>query len=126
MKKLVKIIGIASVLGAFAFTTASCSHATESYANKINDEAKDDDGEYITYEKAKKALGKECIDLTVTVLGSSNGALVAVKGCKSTDDIQKKIDDGEEVKGIVITVLNNNCTSAVYKTISTSDLKKSN
>lgn len=126
MKKLVKVIGIASILGAFAFTTASCSHATESYANKINDEAKDDDGEYITYEKAKKALGKECIDVTVTVLGSTNGVLVAVKGCKSSDDIQKKIDDGKEVKGIVITVVNNNCISAAYRTIDTKDLKASN
>ena len=124
MKKLVKVIGIASILCAFAFTTASCSHATESYANKINDEAKDDDGKYITYEKAKKALGNECIDLTATVLGSTNGVLIAVKGCKTSDDIQKKIDAGEEVKGIYILVVNNNCTSASYKAISTSDLKK--
>ena len=32
-------------------------------------------------------------------------------------------EKGTEVKGIVITVLANNCTAAVYKALSTSDLK---
>ncbi len=123
MKRFLKVVGIASILSAFAFTTASCSNATQSYADKINNEAKDDDNKYITYEQAKKKLGKECIDITVAIGDSRNGVLVAVKGCKSKEEIQAKIDNGDTVEGIYIVVLNSNCTNASYKTITSKDLK---
>ncbi len=124
MKRFLKALGVLGVASAFAFSAASCSNATQKYADKINEEAGDDDGKYVTYEEAKKKLGDECIDITVTLLGSTNGVLVACKGVKTQEDLQAKLNNGEEVKGIVITVVNNNCVAATYKTIQTSDLKK--
>lgn len=127
MKKITKVLGVLAAAGVFSLTLASCSNVTQSYADKINNEAKDDDGKYITYADAKKALGDECIDITVTALGKTSGILVAVKGIKSQEDLEAKLKEAEEkgteVKGIVITVLANNCTAAVYKALSTSDLK---
>ncbi len=123
MKRFFKAVGILGVASVVAFGAASCSNATQKYADKINEEAKDDDKVYITYEQAKKKLGKECIDITIAIGDSRNGVLVAVKGCKSSEEIQTKIDNGEDVEGIYITVLNSNCISASYKKITSSDLK---
>lgn len=124
MKKFTKMFALLGVAGAVAFGCASCtSGVSQKYADQINEEAKDDDGKYVTYDEAKKKLGKNCTDITVALGSSRNGILIAVDGCSSKEDIQKKLDEGKEVKGIVITVLNNNCTAAVYRTITASDVK---
>ena len=123
MKRFFKVVGVLGVASVVAFSAASCSNATQKYADKINEEAKDDDKVYITYEQAKKKLGKECIDITIAIGDSRNGVLVAVKGCKNAEEIQAKIENGEDTEGIYITVLNSNCISATYKKITSSDLK---
>ena len=110
MKRFFKVVGVLGVASVVAFSAASCSNATQKYADKIN-------------EQAKKKLGKECIDITIAIGDSRNGVLVAVKGCKSTEEIQAKIENGEDTEGIYITVLNSNCISAAYKNITSSDLK---
>lgn len=116
MKKL-KFLAAMLVAGAAVFTLASCSGISQGYADKINEEAQDDDGKYITYDEVMKKLGDEAVDRTLAVAGSHSGIIYGVKGCKSWEDIQKKIDAGEDVEGLVITILANNATAAAYKKI---------
>lgn len=116
MKKI-KMLAAALVAGVAALGLASCSAVSESYAEKINDAAADK--EYITYDEVKDKLGDEAVDITI----AKTGVIVAVKGCKSIDDIKAKIDEGKDVKGIVITVALGNATGAVFKTITADDLK---
>lgn len=115
MKKI-KLLG-ALFAGAALFSLASCSGVSASYADKINEEAKDGDDDFITYDDVMKKLGDEAVDLTLAVAGSHSGFVYGVKGCKSWDDIQEKIDNDEKVEGLVITILNNKATGAVYKEI---------
>ena len=115
MKKI-KMLAAALVAGVAAFGLASCSAISQSYADKINDAAADK--EYITVEEAKEKLGDEAVDVNLLV----GGALIAVKGCDSVEDIKAKLDEGKEVKGIVITYALGNCTSATYKAITAADL----
>ena len=96
---------------------ASCGNISESYAEKINEAAKA--GEHYTYEKVVKDLGDDAVELAY----HESGVVIAVKGCSSIDDISKKIDDGETVKGIVVTMVAGKATYAVYKEITKDDLK---
>ena len=118
--KLFKKVSLALV-GALTFVLASCG-VSQGYADKINDAAAEK--KYVQVEDAKKAIGGDLIDGTITIAGSTNGVLFAVKGCKSMEDLKKKVEDGKDVEGIVIVVLNNNCMSAAYKKITKEDLKK--
>ncbi|MCM1130944.1 MAG: hypothetical protein NC087_04000 [Anaeroplasma bactoclasticum] len=95
----------------------ACSNVSQKYADKINKAAKD--GEAITLEQVQKDLGDDRVD--ILVLG--NGVVIAVKGCKSVDDIKKKLDEGKDVEGIVVTIVLSKATSAEYRKITTSDLK---
>lgn len=124
MKKFLKWSGVVlGCLGLFLFV--GCSRVSQKYADKINNEAKDGDDVYITLEQVLKDLGDEAINLTIgSQIGTkSSGVVIAVKGCKSKEDIQKKLDNNEDVEGLIITILLNNATSASYRKITASDLK---
>ncbi|MGM9969373.1 MAG: hypothetical protein ACI35S_03150 [Anaeroplasma sp.] len=95
----------------------ACSNISKSYADKIDKAA--EKKEYITYEQAMDDLGDEAVSIVV----AKTGVIIAVKGCKSLEDIKAKIDDGKTIKGIVITVLLGNCTDAEYREITADDLK---
>lgn len=96
-----------------------CSNVSQSYADKINEEAKDDDGVYITLDQVRKDLGDEAVEILLL----NSGLVIAVKGCTSLDQIKEKVDAGEDVEGIVITILNKNATAASYRKITADDLK---
>ena len=104
-------------------TLASCSNATQSYADKINSAA--EKSEYVTYEDAKDALGDELIDLTVTTFGSTGGIIAAVKGFNK-DNYEQKLDEAsDETKFdlIVIVVVNGKCTNASFSSITKGEVK---
>ncbi|MBQ8690028.1 MAG: hypothetical protein IJ515_06690 [Clostridia bacterium] len=121
MKKIVSALLVCILLVGSVFALASCSNITESYAEKINEAAKND--EHYTYDEVMEDLGDNAIDITVTVLNSTNGAVIAVKGCETTEEIEEKLDAGEEVKGITVVIVNNKAISAEYKVITEEDLK---
>ncbi len=98
---------------------AACSNINQEYADKINEEAKDDDNEFITLDQVRKDLGDEAVEILVF----NTGVVVAVKDCKSVDDIKAKLDAGEDVEGLVITIVAGNATGAIYRKITASDLK---
>lgn len=117
MKKL-KFLGATLFVGVAMLSLVSCGSAiSQDYADKINEEAQDGDDDYITYDEVMKKLGSNAVDLTAEVLGVRGGFIYGVKGCKSWDDIQEKIDNGEDVEGLVVTILNGKATLAAYEKI---------
>ena len=96
-------------------TLASCSKVSQSYADKINDAAKNN--EAISYETAKSDLGDECFDV---LNNSILNVLVAVKGYKNDitwEELDKKLDELDKdtkVSCIIITVAAGKCTTALY------------
>lgn len=119
MKKIISMVLVCVLLVGSMLALVSCSNISESYAEKINKAA--EAKEYITYSQVKEDLGEDIVDLTATILGSTNGVIIAVKGCANLDELEDKLDNGEKVEGIVVTILNSNATKAVYKEISEED-----
>lgn len=119
MKKVFKFFMVFAACFSLFFL-ASCSNVTQKYADKINEEAQDGDGEYITLDQVRNDLGDEAVEILIL----NSGVVIAVKGCKSVDDIKAKLDAGEDVEGLVITIVAGNATSATYRKITSSDLKK--
>lgn len=116
MKRFFKWIGgCVAALGLFLLV--ACSNVSTKYADKINSAAKD--GEAITLDQVRKDLG----DDRVEIIALNTGVIISVKGCKTLDDLQKKLDNGEDVEGIVITILASKATAAEYRKINTNDLK---
>lgn len=116
MKKVISAFLSLVLLAGMIFTLASCN-ISESYAEKINKAAEAD--EHFTYEQVLEDLGEDAIDITIL----KTGVVVAVKGCSSLDELEDKLDNGEKVEGIVVTVLAGKATAAKYKTITEDDLK---
>ena len=118
-----RIVSLALVIVMLVCVLASCGNISESYAEKINKAA--ENKEHYTYSDVVDDLGgkEKVVDLTLTVLGSTNGSVIAVKGCTTWDEIEDKIDDGETVKGIVVVIVNNKAISAEYKEITANDKK---
>ncbi|MBR7101804.1 MAG: hypothetical protein IKC74_05900, partial [Clostridia bacterium] len=83
----------------------------------INEAAKEKD--YYTYEEVKDDLGDDIVDITI----AGNGVIIAVKGCSSVEDIEAKLEGGDTVKGIVVTVVLGKATGAAYREIKAEDLK---
>ena len=117
MKKIISTILVCVLLVGSIFALASCSNISESYADKINKAAEKD--EHYSYEQVLKDLGENAIEISLL----QNGVIVAVQGCDDVEDIIAKIDAGEDVKGIVVTMVLGKATGAVYKSISKDDLK---
>ena len=116
MKLLKRSLVCIALCFAFVFVLASCSGSkvSKAYANSINKAALDKN--YITYEVAKKDLGKECNDWTM----GGNGIMFAVKGYDNLDNeeaFNKLVMGGDEKTvycAILVTCVDNNCVSAVY------------
>lgn len=96
---------------------ASCSKVNQKYADKINAAA--ESGEHYTVEKIRKDLGDEAIEILIL----NNGVIIAVKGVKSEEDLEEKLESEEVVEGLLITILNGKAISATYEEIDLSDLK---
>lgn len=116
MKRFFKWL-VASIATLSLVVLVACSNVSAKYADKVNKAA--EDGEPITLTQVQKDLGDDRVDLLV--LG--NGVVISVKGCKSVEDIQKKLDAGEDVEGIIVTIALNKATSASYRKITANDLK---
>ncbi len=95
----------------------ACSNITQSYADKINKAT--ENGESITLEQVRKDLGDECVEILVL----NNGVVIGVKGCKTADDLSKKLENEEDVEGIVITIALGKAKTAAYRKITLNDLK---
>ena len=96
---------------------------SQSYADKINKAAEKD--EHIEYSEVIKKLGEEnVIDITAEVLGYRVGVVIGVKGLDDKEALEEKIEAGEKVEGIIVTIANGKAMSAKYGEINADDLKK--
>ena len=91
-----------------------CSKVSQSYADKINEAAKAD--EHITYQEVLEALGDEAQDYTITVLGSTNGFIYAIKGVTTKEEFEELRDSDEPTECLIITIGNGKATGAKYST----------
>ncbi len=103
---------ISGIALAFMLTLSSCG-ANQKAADKINNAASEKN--YYTVEKLEKSYGDPTVDFTATVLGSQNGLLVWINGCKTAEEAKQKLDDGKEVKALYVVIVNNNAVSATYE-----------
>ena len=117
MKRIISVALVVVMLVATMLSVVSCGPISESYAEKINKAA--EVGEHYTYDKVVEDLGDNAVEIAVF----GTGVVIAVKGCETLADIEEKIDNGEIVKGIVVTMLANKAMSAAYKEITENDLK---
>ena len=115
MRKTVRIVSMLLVIVLIGALLASCSNVSQAYADKINDAA--EKGEHVTYDQVLEDLGEVAIDVTFL----KSGVVIAVDGCKTLEDLETKIEAGETVKGIVVTILAGKATGAVYKEITDKD-----
>ena len=113
MKKILMSL----VLFLCLFTLCSCSKVSASYAKKINKAA--ENNEHYTVEQVREDLGDEAIDLNLLV----GGAIIAVKGVSSLDELEDKLDEGKEIKVIIVYYALGKATKAEYKVITLEDLK---
>lgn len=113
MKKI--LIALVMVFSLVAL--CSCSNVSESYAKKINKAA--ENNEHYTVAQVKEDLGEEAIDVNLFV----GGAIIAVKGVTTFEDLKAKIDAEEDVKGIIVYYALGKATKATYKVITAEDLK---
>ena len=97
-----------------------CSNVSQSYADKINDAASNK--EHYTYEEVLKDLGDEAQDWTVTVLGSTNGSIYAIKGVTTKEEFEKLVEEEKDTECLIVVIVNNKAISAKYST--TKDVEK--
>ena len=120
MKILRNLLGIL-LCCTVVFMLASCSNATKSYSDKINDAYQA--GNAVLYEDAVKALGDECIDCTK----SQTGILVAAKGIKKDNYLEQleKADQNTKFDIITVTVVQGKCTYSHFSTGTVGDIRAS-
>lgn len=117
MKNIMKILSLVLAIVCLCTALVACGNISQSYADKINEAAEKD--EHITYTQVLEDLGENAIDVTFM----KTGIVLAVKGCKTSEDIKTKLDDGKTVKGIVVTIVSGKAISAEYKEFTKDDIK---
>ena len=114
MSKLFKSLSL--TFGCFVLLLlVACSNISKNYADKINKAY--EDGNPLTLEQVRNDLDNE-----VEILVLNSGVIIAVKDCSSLDDIKKKVDNNEDVEGIVITIVLSKAQHAEYRKITNDDL----
>lgn len=127
--KHVKLLFCTFAIGAIiCLSLTSCSLFGvnyEKYAQQLDEEIYDGDNNYPSYSSIMNKLGDESVDCTFYLNSEANrfGNIVAVKGCKSREDILEKINNGETVEGIKIYIMGNVARSVKYTTITSDDIK---
>ena len=91
-----------------------CSNVSQSYADKVNEASTNK--EHYTYAEVLEDLGDEAQDWTVTVLGSTNGAVYAIKGVTTKEEFEELVDSEEDVECLIVTIINGKAVSAKYGT----------
>ena len=118
MKKFTKILAVALLAIMCLTVLTACSNISESYAEKINVAAAKD--EHLDYLDVLNDLGENAIDITI----AKTGVIIAAQGCTSLEELNAKLEAGETVKGIVVTLFAGKALSAEYKVLSSEDTAK--
>lgn len=124
MKRIISVFLACMLLMTCVFSLASCfGNINQKYADKVNAAAEKKDP--FTYEKVLEDLGgkEEAIDATIDLgfLGGIKGMIIAVKDCKTLDDLKEKVEAEDTIDGLVVTIDNGKATAAEFAAI---DAKK--
>ncbi len=122
MKKLKYVFMVMAVAFVAVITLISCSKATKSYSDKINNAYQS--GEAITYDDVLKELGNEAINLTKN---GESGVILVVSGMTSENykDKVQRASDTEKFDIVAITVVQRKCTYAHFSTGTKADIEVS-
>ena len=118
MKKITKILALALLAVLCLTALTACSNISQAYADKINKAAEKE--EYVEYLDVLNDLGDNAIDITVL----KTGVIIAAQGCESLEDLNAKLDEGKQVKGIIVTMVGGKATKAEYKVLTKEDTNK--
>ena len=118
MKKFTNILAIVLLAVMSLTVLTACSNISQAYADKINEAAAKE--EYIEYLDVMNDLGENAIDITIL----KTGVIIAAQGCTSLDELNTKLEAGETVKGIIVTVVGGKATKAEYKVLTSEDTEK--
>lgn len=113
MKKATKVIALVMVCMLALVALVACG-VSENDAKAINEAAKNK--ENWTYEKCKQKFGTPTYDVS----GSGSyldvtGWIVWVNGCKTPEEVNEKIKNGESVSALSVQFLNGKAVSAQWK-----------
>lgn len=111
MKKFTKVLAVMLVCMLAVSLLCACG-VSQKEADKINQAAKDD--KHKTVEELKKAYGAPTVDGTVTILGSTNGFMTWINGCKTVEEANQKREAGEKLEAMTVLIGNGKATSASY------------
>ena len=120
MKKITKILALALLVVLCLTALTACSNISQAYADKINKAAEND--KPLTYSEVLEDLGDNAIDIVVPVINT--GVIIAAQGCESLEDLNAKLDEGKQVKGIVVTIAGGEAVKAEFKVLTKEDTKK--
>lgn len=119
MKRIVSLLLVCILM---VGVLASCgSNVSESYAKKINDAATEKKN--LTYAEVIEDLGDEAIPMIAGTAGYESGLIIAVKGVTNEDELKQLVDEGEEIEGLVVTILLGKATAAKYGKIDENTFK---
>ena len=118
MKKFTKVFALVLVAVVCLSIFTACSNISQAYADKINVAAAKD--EHLDYLDVLNDLGENAIDITI----AKTGVIIAAQGCTSLEELNAKLEAGETVKGIVVTLFAGKALSAEYKVLSSEDTAK--
>ena len=97
-------------------------NVSQGYADKINKAA--ENKKHIEYSQVVKDLGKDnIIDGTIEVAGYRVGAVIGVKGLSDKEELEKRLDEGKEVDGIIVVIENGKAIKAEFRKVTKNDFK---
>ena len=120
MKKITKILALALLVVLCLTALTACSNISQAYADKINKAAEKD--KPLTYSEVLEDLGDNAIDIVVPIINT--GVIIAAQGCESLEELNAKLEEGKQVKGIVVTIAGGEAVKAEYKVLTKEDTSK--
>ena len=99
-------------------STSSSAFISEAMVEVIKEQASKN--EHYTYDDLISILGDPTVDTSSNLGGLANvsGIVQWSKGCKDTDELNKKLENGETVPTLSVVFLNGKATTAEYNEIS--------
>lgn len=107
MKKVFKMMFVLVTMFAVCLALTSCGSVSESYANKVNEAAKE---EAFTKEQVYKDLGDPGFEAVV----GGTGYATWYKGYKTFEEAMEAFDNGKTVKTIRVVFVLGKATAASY------------
>lgn len=116
MKRLLKCVSVAAMVIGLMFLF-SCSKTDHAYEKRINEfvelvNTSAEKGKPITLNAVKTKLGEDIIEVLIL----NSGYVIAIKDCKTYDELKVKYYLGEDIEGIFVSIQDGKAVFAKYCT----------